>query len=99
MLNAILPKPEKKTARVDSFAVVTAAGHSCCTNMAWESPYVVLTLDDGTKVKWHSDNVESSISGFLGRRVDVEDLRGMTVGVSMITRNGRVWRMKQFYEV
>lgn len=98
MLNTSSSPAEKKaTTTIDAFATISDSGHACCPRMGWESPYIVIRLDDGSQIKWHSDNVAIKLAEFGFK--DIYALRGKNVGVSMLVRNGRVFRMKRFYEL
>lgn len=55
---------EMKTSRVSETALVLDTGHACCRGMSWESPYIEFELAGGTRMLWHSDNVESLAARF-----------------------------------
>ena len=86
-----------RTEKIDGFARVDRVGHGCVAMMAWESCYMVLKLDDGREIKWHTDSVEAICRELSGKWP--HDLKGKDVGVSALVRGNKVWRMKRLYEI
>ena len=81
-----------ETELIEGIAEIKRIGHACIGSMAWESFYIVFTVN-GIDYKWHSDNIPFILQKLDKLDIDNHIKVGTFFDIKFRARENKVWRM------